>query len=210
MNHEDQKHVWNKIAPGWTHYRNKPVKEVEEFADTIKKVEKKKIKLLDIGCGNCRNLLPFSHKCFDLHGIDFSDKMLKEARKFCKGHDMCVQLKKADMTQLPYPNNHFDIVLCISSLHHLESEDKRIKALKEMERVLKKHGLAMISVWSKDGRGDRYVPWKTKEEDLMRFYHFFSKNELERLIKISGFYIEKQFVSGDEEKNMFFIIKKVR
>ena len=62
----NQKTVWNSIAGSWSNYRNKPTKDVCDFAAHLKG----KKRVLDIGCGNARNLLPFNkHK---IYGIDFS------------------------------------------------------------------------------------------------------------------------------------------
>ena len=42
----------------------------------------------------------------------------------------------SDLISLPYADNHFDLVTCISTLEHLPSEN-RIKACDELDRVLK-------------------------------------------------------------------------
>jgi len=199
-----QQEVWDKIAPSWTHYRHTPFKDVEEFAKKVKSTSKN-TKVLDVGCGNCRQLLPFIG-C-DLYGIDFSEKMIKSAKRFCKSKNMFVKLKVGSITNLPYDSCFFDIVLCIAVLHHLKP-DEASKAMLEIHRVLKPHGVCLVSVWYKKAFGERFVPWKTKNGTLMRFYRFYSEDELKGIIKSAGFKIRKSWISGDDEKNLFFEIEK--
>ena len=68
-----QQKIWDLIAPNWNNFRQKPLRE-------LYKLNWKKGKILDLGCGNSRNLLPF--KQLQCYGLDFSKNMLKESRKF--------------------------------------------------------------------------------------------------------------------------------
>lgn len=49
----------------------------------------------------------------------------------------------ASVYALPFPDNHFDNILCISVLEHLVEPQK---AITEMQRVLKKNGKIIVSV----------------------------------------------------------------
>jgi ubiquinone/menaquinone biosynthesis C-methylase UbiE len=53
------------------------------------------------------------------------------------------ELLKIDASTLPYPDNHFDIVLLTTVLHEMTSE-LRIKVLKQAHRVLNKSGRILI------------------------------------------------------------------
>ena len=48
-----------------------------------------------------------------------------------------------------FEENSFEFLLVIASFHHLDTEDKRKKALQEMNRILKPDGRILVSVWSK-------------------------------------------------------------
>lgn len=48
-----------------------------------------------------------------------------------------------DITDVPYPDNYFDYVICHHVIEHVQED---MKALQECARVLKKNGLALISV----------------------------------------------------------------
>jgi len=56
-----------------------------------------------------------------------------------------VEVKTADMRQLPFPENYFDVVLSSWAVHNLEEESDREKALDEIIRVLKPSGIVVLS-----------------------------------------------------------------
>ncbi|MUG93764.1 methyltransferase domain-containing protein [Scytonema sp. UIC 10036] len=56
-----------------------------------------------------------------------------------------VEVKTADMRQLPFPENYFDVVLSSWAIHNLEAETDRKKALDEIIRVLKPIGLVVLA-----------------------------------------------------------------
>jgi len=139
-----QKDVWNKIAKDWFKKRTKPFRQIANELESLSNLKKGKI--LEIGCGNCRNLLIFAKKGFECYGIDFSNEMIKYAEEFCRSNNINVNLKIANAEKLPFKDNYFDYALFIAVLHHVENRDK---ALSELKRVLKKDGTALITVWNK-------------------------------------------------------------
>lgn len=89
---------------------------------------------LDIGCGTGQGM------GYALAGTDISAEMLKEAKK--KGFGNLVQ---ARAEELPFKSESFDSVLCMFTVLNLCDYEK---AAKEMRRVLKKGGTAVISTAS--------------------------------------------------------------
>ena len=66
-----------------------------------------------------------------------------------------VNYEKHDITELPYSNDYFDVVSCVSVLEHLGYENQ-MKAIKEMSRVLRKNGKLIITYDNlKEGMIDR-------------------------------------------------------
>ncbi len=91
-------------------------------------------RVLDVGCGTGQAMRYASE------GIDVSSEMLKHAR--IKGFENLLQ---ADAEELPFKDGSFDTVLCIFTVLNLC--DCR-KAVKEMNRVLRKGGIVIISTAS--------------------------------------------------------------
>jgi arsenite methyltransferase len=56
-----------------------------------------------------------------------------------------IEVKTADMRQLPFPENYFDVVISNWAIHNIEIEADRQKALDEIVRVLKPNGMVILS-----------------------------------------------------------------
>lgn len=96
-----------------------------------------------------------------------------------------------DCTVLPYKNEEFDHAICIAVIHHLASFERRLKALKEIYRILKPGGTALVSVWAsqpKFGCGDQVIGWNNKQNQ--RYIHFFTYDEINNIVsKVFNKYI---------------------
>ena len=154
----------------------------------------KKSNILDIGCGNGRNMLYPNHNFI---GIDNCKKFVT----MCAEKNLNVLC--GSMTELSFSSKTFDAILSIASFHHLKTAERRKSALSEMNRVLVPGGKVLLSVWSKeqptktrrifDHYGDTLVPWAQKECVYFRYYYIFQKEEIESLFKEVGFKIKKHF-----------------
>jgi arsenite methyltransferase len=56
-----------------------------------------------------------------------------------------IEVKTADMRQLPFPDSSFDIVVSSWAVHNLEIESDRHQALDEIIRVLKPNGSVVLA-----------------------------------------------------------------
>ena len=73
-------------------------------------------------------------------GIDISDQMLGLSQGHC-AHQSWVEFHKADATRLPFPDQHFDIIVSMQVLEYVT--DIRT-ALSEFHRVLRPGGQVVI------------------------------------------------------------------
>lgn len=90
-----------------------------------------KPKILDIGCGKAFLLYDFLKVIPDaeIHGIDISPYAIANSKEEIRD---CLQVGTA--TNLPWPDDYFDLVISITTLHNLHAYDLDL-ALREMERV---------------------------------------------------------------------------
>ncbi|MFA5247340.1 MAG: class I SAM-dependent methyltransferase [Candidatus Micrarchaeia archaeon] len=212
--HPDSEYAYDQICESWNENRQRPFLPVAFFVEEFQKRFPRSVgtlshaKILDAGCGNARNAIWLCEK-FPNAGVfccDISQGMLKEASKnivaACKGHS-CI-LSKSPVERLAYPAKEFDAVLSTAVLHHLPSRQSRANAMLEMFRVLKDDGFAFVTVWSnpKEKPGsDRNVEFPSKNgKKIKRFYHFFSRRELEGFAKKSGFEIAEIFLEAGGKK----------
>jgi tRNA (uracil-5-)-methyltransferase TRM9 len=141
--------------------------------------------------------LPFA-KTFDLYGMDFSEEMLRLARKYAAKFDFSVNLAAADLLRLPYNSDTFDYAIAVATYHHLKRE-QQLPALLELKRVLKPGGSAFVTVWNHWQPKFRFkakevkVPWRAQEQTLYRYYYLFTYGELRKLAADAGFEIIRVF-----------------
>lgn len=206
-----QEQIWNKIASDWSKFRQVAIPEVAEF------IKNRKGRLLDIGCGSGRNMIKVEGQ--EYYGCDFSDSMLKFAKDKAEKLGMKVRLNKFNAEKLGFDDEFFDNAIFISTLHCIENETLRKKALAELFRVLKVGGEAMISVWDKSKDKDMshletnggFIDWNKNGETYKRYYYFYDQDELVYLLKEVGFEIVKIGEYGDgkhEKKNIVVYVKK--
>jgi ubiquinone/menaquinone biosynthesis C-methylase UbiE len=99
--------------------------------------------VLDVGCGNARDLIPILHAGARVVGIDLSEGMIRQARAdLAAARFRDVELAVGDATRLTYPNESFGKLLCSEVIEHIPDADA---ALGEMARVLKPGGTLVIS-----------------------------------------------------------------
>jgi ubiquinone/menaquinone biosynthesis C-methylase UbiE len=86
-------------------------------------------KALDVGCGTGEGIRYALDKGKEVWGIDFADA--REAWKKWGVEDRC---QIASALNIPYPDESFDLVVCMDVLEHIPEEDV-LDVLKEMRRV---------------------------------------------------------------------------
>ncbi|MDJ0841260.1 MAG: class I SAM-dependent methyltransferase [Acidobacteriota bacterium] len=88
-------------------------------------------RILDVGCGKAFLLYEFKKLMPELEvaGLDISGYALEHAKDEVKPY-----LVEGNATRLPFPDNHFDLVISVMTLHNLELFDLQ-RAFAEIERV---------------------------------------------------------------------------
>ena len=206
----NQQQVWNNIAEDWRKFREKTPLEVENFLKT------KKGKVLDLGCGSGRNFI--KNKNIIFYGVDFSEKMLNFAEKNAKKGKIKAKFFKSETEKLQFKDNFFDSAIFISTLHCIDTKEKRKKILAELYRVMKSGAEVMISVWDKKAKKnisseakEGFIIWRKKNKKLERYYYFYDEEELKKELKVCGFKIIKKesfLESKHSRKNIIFYLKK--
>jgi len=102
-----------------------------------------KDEILEVGCGNGRDLLEIAKTGCKLTGIDISEEMLEGAKKqLAPLKQAQVNIMYADVTKLDFKDNSFDKIIASEVLEHIPEFEK---ALAEMARVLKPGGELVVS-----------------------------------------------------------------
>ena len=103
-------------------------------------------KIIDVGCGFGATNLALAQRFPDseILGIDLSEPLLDIAVEAAKEANLSgrVRFEPADVQQIPYAENTFDVAININMLHLV---DDPIRMLNEIERVLVPGGYLFIS-----------------------------------------------------------------
>jgi arsenite methyltransferase len=110
--------------------------------------------VLDVGCGRGLMLVGAAKRLKTGKAIgmdlwrqeDQANNSLDATLANAKIEDVLerVEVKTADMRQLPFPQNHFDVITSNWTVHNLEAQADRQQALDEMIRVLKPGGSIVL------------------------------------------------------------------
>jgi ubiquinone/menaquinone biosynthesis C-methylase UbiE len=95
--------------------------------------------ILEVGCGEgyITHRLANRHKTSLTFAIDLSLDILRQASAQCGDSDFVC----ASADNLPFHDKHFDLVVCVETLEHLEEP---LLALREIERVCKQYILVSV------------------------------------------------------------------
>ena len=129
------KRIWNLYAPIYEKAMRMDQKYYQYMYDRIpKQIEGKEVLEIATGPGLLAKHVAYASK--HMLATDYSEGMIKEASK--GSYSDKLKFEVADATNLPYPNDSFDVILIANALHVMPSPEK---ALIEIDRVLKKDGL---------------------------------------------------------------------
>lgn len=111
--------------------------------------------ILDVGCGNGRNLKWFYNHDFTIYGVDLNAKRLDKAKIQYSNQKEHFSIQNSK--SLNYANEKFDHIICIAILHFAESEQEFIAMIKELLRVLKPNGTIFIRTATIESLEDKVV-----------------------------------------------------
>ncbi len=119
------------------------------------------MKILDAGCGGGRNIAYLMRCGGEVFGVDESSDAVAEVKRLAA--DLAPHLPQdnfrvAKVRELPFPDGHFDAVLCSAVLHFAANDDDLRAMLRELWRVLKAGGVFFSRLASSIGIEDRIEP----------------------------------------------------
>lgn len=132
---QNQQEYWNSVAD---QKEFTTVFQIELFEKWVPQ----SAQILDAGCGYGRTLEQLHERNFqNLHGIDFSCKMIERGRKLFPHLD----LRVSQGSSIPFPDAAFDAVSLIAVLTCIASDDAQTALLSEVRRVLRPEGILYIN-----------------------------------------------------------------
>ncbi|HLC58586.1 MAG TPA: class I SAM-dependent methyltransferase [Candidatus Nanoarchaeia archaeon] len=168
--------TYNKIA---SIYKEKIENKLLQFQLTkFVSMLAEKAKVLDAGSSCGRDSAYLKEDNLDVTSIDLSEAMIKEAK------DLGVETLKEDLLKIKY-DKEFDGIWCMATLADIEKKEAPT-FIKNLNKALKDEGILYLAV--KEGEGEHLIE-KKEYENHPRFYAFYKKEELKKLLEENGFKI---------------------
>jgi SAM-dependent methyltransferase len=168
-------------------------------------------RLIDLGCGTGRLMVPFARRGFRVLGVDLSEEMLRVAGEKAAAAGVAVDRLKANIVELDgLRDGTFDYAACLfSTLGMVVGAAERRRAVGHVYRLLRPGGRFVLhvhnrwfNVWGPQGRrwlagdvlkslagredaGDRAMPVHQGIAGLS--LHLFTRSEAVRLLREAGF-----------------------
>ncbi len=149
---------------------------IESFLEPVcSNLESNRSRILDIGCGTGANLEMLS-RFGEAEGVDVST----EALAFCRERGL-QNVRQGEAEHLPYEDGSFDLVTALDVVEHLDDD---VEGLREMRRVLRTGGRAVL-----------FVPafkflWGV-QDDVSHHRRRYTLEGLKRAVCEAGFEIER-------------------
>jgi ubiquinone/menaquinone biosynthesis C-methylase UbiE len=182
--------------------------------------------VLDIGCGNGRFAPLVAKRHARYVGIDYSKGLISEEKRLHPDITFTV----SDATDIPFPENHFDIAYAFAVIHHIPSRALRRKFFEEARRVLHPGGLFIFTSWdifrpkyfrailhsaidAIQGKneleiGDALLTFGKSK--AVRYVHAFTRRELRMLAEEAGLTVisEAIITRKSGERNIVFVTSR--
>ena len=187
-----QRYGWDKASGFYETYWQQQLKPAQDRLLELANLKPGE-KIIDIACGTGLVSFPAAEKAGDTGFVlanDISDKMVEEgARIAADKKTNNIGFKRMDAEELLCNDEEFDVALCALGLMYVPDP---LKALKEMQRVLKPGGRAIAAVW---GQRDRcgwadifeIVDRRVASEVCPMFFNLGNGDMLRRFFESAGF-----------------------
>ncbi|MCM3443816.1 class I SAM-dependent methyltransferase [Metabacillus halosaccharovorans] len=123
----------------------KPVKTVMDLLPLFNNHED--IRVLDLGSGVGRNSIPIAQEIKNKNGkvvcIDLLDSALDKLKRYSAEYEVeeIIETRKADIGHYEITKNEYDLIVAVSTLEHVESEDIFDNVIKQMALGTKNNGI---------------------------------------------------------------------
>lgn len=203
---EELRKTYNKIAKDWNNDHSGDsswwIKGVDKFSSLLLPNST----VLDIGCAGGDKTEYIKKKGLNLEGIDFSEKMIEDAR--IKYPD--IDFKVYDVYDLDNLDKTYDGIFCQAVLLHIPKKDVLI-ILEKMARRLNHNGYIYIA--TREIKENEVEEEIKKENDYgyeyERFFSYYSLDELKKSFRdINMKIVYEDIVNSGRSNWIILIVRK--
>lgn len=127
------------------------------------------ISVLEVGCGDGGNLLPFARGGHEVMGVDISDNRVKGAISFFERESAEATFICDDILNLKAHEGYFDLIICHDVIEHIHN---KLTLLLRIESLLKPKGIVFVGfpAWQMPFGGHQQI-CRNKLISIMPFIH---------------------------------------
>src|ERR1035437_2362558 len=181
----DGKNPWNERYTAEGYFWDKvPLPICQKLIEIAAYSASYRPKLIDLGCGEGRNVVFFAQHGFDATGVDISSAGLQKTVKYAAEVGVHVETVRADLSQYRLQDS-YDVVFSTMALHYLAS-DVRAKCFEDYKEHTLSSGINLISVPVEKP----YLPREPDDDSVRKFY---------RSGQLAGYYWDWELLYCSEE-----------
>ena len=168
---EENLQIYNKCAAGFAAKFNNIGPRTKDVEKGFSFIKKDNPRVVELGCANGRDAKEILKHTNDYLGIDYSEELIKIARKEVPSG----KFEVADFSRYDFPKD-VDIVFSFASLLHSDKEEFRI-ILDKIHKALVDGGIFYIAL-----KFDEYQRKEKTDEFGKRVYYFYTLEDIRKLI----------------------------
>jgi ubiquinone/menaquinone biosynthesis C-methylase UbiE len=138
-------------------------------------------RILEIGCGNGKNLSALVRHGYEVYAVDYSPQAVTLCKQSPQFKNAGIRFAVMDARALKFRDDFFDCVVCFHVLGNMLADDRR-RAAGEAARVLKRGGKLFFKEFGardfRFGKGTLVEPASFKRRTGIVTHYFSSKREI--------------------------------
>lgn len=140
--------------------------------------------ILEIGCGDGGNLLPFSRMGCQVTGVDMAKERIVDATRFFQEEKAQGVFIDSDVFLLKELEHKFNLIICHDVIEHIDDKQSFIA---KCENMLASGGLMFMSfpAWQMPFGGHQQI-CRNRLLSHLPFYHLLPKSIYRRMLKMGG------------------------
>ena len=160
----------------------------------------KKMRILEIGCGIGRLLIPMSEIFGQVIGVDISSEMIHKGKKHLENIQNCQIFENNGIDLSEFSDNYFDFCFSFIVFQHIPEKKIVEKYISEVSRVLKPNCLFRFQVRGTiTSKPNKITTWDGVQ---------FTSDEIHKIAQVNNFEIIEDGNDKDEYYWLTFQLKK--
>lgn len=140
--------------------------------------------VLEIGCGEGGNLLPFAQAGCDVTGVDMAPGKIRDAERFFSEEGAEGRFLASDIFAVRELEGQFDLILCHDVIEHISDKEE---FMRRVRRYLRPEGLAFFAfpAWQMPFGGHQQM-CRNKTLSHLPFFHLLPRGLYRRVLEHGG------------------------